>query len=360
MGNKNQKSNEISILHTSDLHLSDKKPATLHALKEILKISKKKKIDILTIGGDLFDSALDANILRPKLRKLFSGNDFEIIAIPGNHDIEAYEKNLDFGSDITIFTKQPFEIYTKKNLTIVAVPFTEIFTKDLYKSLRNCSNQSDTNILLIHCTLDIDFSSGDFGSESQYCSVSSKTLSELGFDFIFAGHFHKSTINKKIGENSTFIYPGSPISLTKKELGRRNAILYNENKNRINTVELDTFYRDRYIANIVPGKEKEELTKIENWINTHTSSNCELEIFTRGYISKSEKHFGRALKEIVKIKEQATIENECENISEVLKHPLYSKFKKKLEEKSLPEHLEVDNIAIKVISELLSKRELRK
>ena len=101
----------IRILHTSDVHLSREKSETLDALREVLRVASERNVEILTIGGDLFDTEEDADALRPKLRNDFSGNRFKIIVIPGNHDQWAYRRNLSFGSDMRILIKEPFDVY---------------------------------------------------------------------------------------------------------------------------------------------------------------------------------------------------------------------------------------------------------
>ncbi|MEM3885440.1 MAG: metallophosphoesterase [Nitrososphaerota archaeon] len=87
----------MRFLHSSDLHLSERKSETIYALAEILNLSKDLYVDVLTLSGDIFDSPEDAEVLRPRLRRMFSGNNFKIIAIPGNHDFDVYRANLDFG-----------------------------------------------------------------------------------------------------------------------------------------------------------------------------------------------------------------------------------------------------------------------
>lgn len=98
----------MRILHTADLHLKQDDKKTVEALKEVLKEAADQKVDILTIGGDLFDTPADAETLRPKLRSLFEDNPFEIIAIPGNHDEEVYQNNLRFGNDLEVLTDTPY------------------------------------------------------------------------------------------------------------------------------------------------------------------------------------------------------------------------------------------------------------
>lgn len=114
------------------MHLSRRNKRTLEALQEVLDVARKSKVDVLTISGDLFESEEDAEALRPDLRtKVFSGNDFEIIVIPGNHDSEAFRKNLDFGSDLRVLTKVPFDIIKEDEVAIIGVPFLEKASEDL-------------------------------------------------------------------------------------------------------------------------------------------------------------------------------------------------------------------------------------
>lgn len=86
----------------SDLHLRRDNPRTIHALDEILRIGKKEKVDLLTIDGDMFDSSEDANDLRSELPGKLSSNNFEILVIPGNHDINAFTQNTFYGNDVKL------------------------------------------------------------------------------------------------------------------------------------------------------------------------------------------------------------------------------------------------------------------
>ncbi|MHC1636382.1 MAG: metallophosphoesterase [Candidatus Methanospirareceae archaeon] len=61
-------------------------------------------MELFVISGDLFDKGIDAEILRPKIREIFSNNGFKIILIPGNHDSEAYKSGMYFGEDTIVLT----------------------------------------------------------------------------------------------------------------------------------------------------------------------------------------------------------------------------------------------------------------
>ena len=109
----------MKILHTADIHLREYGDERWKTLQRLIEIGKKEKIELFVISGDLFDKDIDAEILRPKIREIFSNNGFKIILIPGNHDSEAYKSGMYFGEDTTVLTdlNEPFEY---KDLTILS------------------------------------------------------------------------------------------------------------------------------------------------------------------------------------------------------------------------------------------------
>ncbi|RLC75527.1 MAG: DNA repair exonuclease, partial [Chloroflexi bacterium] len=54
----------MRIVHTSDLHLGGKNPKSIDALKAVLRVAESQEAELLTLGGDIFDSPADANTLR--------------------------------------------------------------------------------------------------------------------------------------------------------------------------------------------------------------------------------------------------------------------------------------------------------
>ena len=346
-------------MHTSDLHLTENRRETLKALKKILDKCRECKVDLLTIGGDLFDSERDAEVLRPKLRRLFNDNPFHIIAIPGNHDREAYSANLDFGPDLKIATTEPFEIHTYKGVTVVAVPYQDKPSDQLLSKLENAAKDAKTRILLIHCTLDIGFTNQDFGEETAkiYFPVSSETLSRLKYDFVLAGHFHTQTCKKSLNGNRCFIYSGSPISHTKKEKGKRQAVLIDTEKGETKGIFLDSFYHDSIQLYVRPGKEEETLRKFKEWMALRSADDCELEVIVTGFLKISEPEFRKALENIGK---NAEILHEYRNVERVLTHPVYKRFLKKLEAiEEIEAEEKVKDFVIDAMSRLLADRKLR-
>lgn len=236
----------MKILHTADVHLNEKKPESLRTLKLILEFAKTQNIEIITIGGDLFDSPEDADALRTRVRHIFSNIDFPVIAIPGNHDEDVFQRNLDFGTKFYALTTKPAERYTLSSypkINIVGVPFTAHVSEELLFSLNNLHKPESINILLLHCTLDISFSEGDFGeNERVYFEIDKLTLSALGYDYILAGHFHTKFDLRELGASCKFVYPGSPVSLTWKELGERSVAILNTETKTLESHSLESSY----------------------------------------------------------------------------------------------------------------------
>jgi len=353
----------MQILHTADLHLSDKNPKTLEALRVILKKAEEYKVDLLTIAGDIFDSDEDANILRPILRKFFSNLDFDIVAIPGNHDQSCYLDNLDFGSNFRIITGHLRTIEFDDDVLLCALPYTPRLTSELFSQLKETVVPSKTNILLLHCTLDIGFSSSDMGSERdvQYFPISPQVLAELGYKFILAGHFHKNTINKDIGNDTFFVYPGSPCSITTKETKKRAVVLVDTKKETVNAIPMETFYYDSLEVMVYPNKEYEAINNIRSWLQDHSMDWCELEIIVKGFGRISEKDFSRELSQITSNKVKVNIVNEYRDISVVLNHPIYQQFKDILNNEDLERKQvqNIDSIVIEIFSNLIARGDIK-
>lgn len=351
----------IRILHTSDLHLSKKRKETVEGLHEVLRVAKEHEVDVLTIGGDLFESDKDAEVLRPHLRKVFSDNKFDIVAIPGNHDREAYRKNLSFGSDLKILTQEPFEVYSLgESIAITGVPFVDRPSEELITMLTKQVNPDMTNILLLHCTLDIQYASSDFGDEERrgdYFPISGSTLSTLGHDYVFAGHFHGDFEKRLLDNGCQFVYPGSPVSTSWKHTGQRKVALLDTEEGDIKEIPIDSFYYDVLSVLITPGMEKERLSEIKKWIGSHAGKKCELRVEVNGYGKMDENKFEKLLK---KACAQAEFDNLFRNVEDILEHPLYVGFKKIIKTREeIPDKGEVDYRAIEVLAGLKANRRIR-
>ncbi len=330
----------MKIIQTSDLHLSSKKPERIKALENIISIATEQKADLVLISGDLFDSDEQADVLRPTLRNMLSSLPFTIIAIPGNHDMGSYRADLNFGNSIKIMTSKPFDIIDHEDTRLIPLPYSNQNFNDLVFDLKNEIDKSRINILMLHCTLDIPYlGEEEYGQEERqaYLPVNSRVLGDLGFDFIMAGHFHSRVVENHISDKTVFIYSGSPVSVTKKEQGRRRVTLLDTNKSknkRLSFLELDSFYHDRIEINFYPGKEDKLFKELKSKLASFTGHDVCLEIKLGGFISMGEKDLG---KEISKVMDGSGFESgrleiieEYRDIKSVLEDPLYKAFKENL------------------------------
>src|SRR6056297_76958 len=134
-GSRPRRRSVTTVVHTADVHLRADAPERLEALEAVLDVAEDRDADVLTIGGDLFDRPDDVDELRSDLRnRLFSDRPFEIVLIPGNHDVAAFRGDLFFGDACTVVAdEEHFGTWVDPSgsYKIVAIPYRETVTDDL-------------------------------------------------------------------------------------------------------------------------------------------------------------------------------------------------------------------------------------
>ncbi|MGM0366272.1 MAG: metallophosphoesterase family protein [Actinomycetota bacterium] len=354
----------MKIIHSSDLHLNKNCPERAEALDRILEAGQKQKAEAVLIAGDFFDSKADSDYFRPVLRQKFNDIGFKVYLIPGNHDYGSFEGDLFFGNQLQVLNKKPFEVIDFNQLRVVAVPY---FNQDFNRyamEIGEAKAKDRPNALLLHCSLDAPFISGDeFGEEQGegYLPVSSRVLAELGFNYVLAGHYHSRFMVHDISDTCTFVYPGSPVSVTRKEKGPRAvALLDTEKRQGIGSLSIKSSYYDRLTFSLEPQKEKEVLDRMAGELSSHDPSYALLEVILEGFTSMGE----RTLKEkidntLAGFKNyNLNLSHNYRDIAEVLSDPLYIKFRDKLKERDLDEALrkEIDNSCRLFLSRLKYER----
>ena len=326
----------MKILHTSDLHLNQIDDERWNCLVYLLEIGKKEEIDVFVISGDLFDKNVNAEYLRQYLRKIFSDNGFRIIIIPGNHDRASFgtcESGLYFGSDVSIIynLNNPVEL---ENVRIWGFPFEPIGERIVLEKLHRIVDRltlDKSNILLYHGELlDAFFSRNEFGEEGdeRYMPIKLSYFRDLNFQYILAGHFHTRFEIWKIENGGYFVYPGSPISITKREKGRRNVNLF-EIGAPPNEFNLDTYYYEDIVIDVDPFKDDNLSDALER-IFSDLHPNAKICLTVKGYlnskaIGKGENELVNEIKEIVSGK--CIEENYLfEDINQLFEDDLFLKF----------------------------------
>jgi len=351
----------MKILHTADIHLREYKDNRWKALEKLIEVGKKEIIQIFVISGDLFDRGIDAENLRPKIREIFSNTNFKIVLIPGNHDSGSYRSGLYFGEAIVILTdlNSPFEW---KDIRIWGMPFENIEGGKILDKLHSLANKLTTdkkNILLYHGELlDAFFSTRkDFGDEGEgrYMPVKLSYFNHLKIDYVLAGHFHSRFNVQRLENGGYFVYPGSPISITRRETGKRSVNIFKVGEPP-EKYSLDTPYFEPIVIKFDPFNDKKPVEIVKKYFNNlHPEARVILTV--KGFansktIGMDETELKEQLYKIVKNKcDKEDFHYEVEDIRTILEDDLFRRFMKKLEQSDYNEEKkkELQEVAIKAM-----------
>jgi len=353
----------MKILHTADIHLTEHKGDRWNTLLKLIEIGKQERIEIFVISGDLFDKGADAENLRPKIREIFSNNGFQIVLIPGNHDCNSYKTGMYFGDDTIILTdlNSPFEY---KDVRIWGMPFEPIEGEKILIKLHSLANNltaDKKNILLYHGELlDAFFSRRDFGDEGEerYMPTKLSYFKDLNIDYVLAGHFHSKFDVMTLENRRYFVYPGSPISISKREIGPRKVSVF-EIGEPPKEYPLNTPYFEELIIEFDPHKDKKPLETVKasfKGLRPETKVILTIEGYINGKeIEMSETEIKNRIKEITSGK---CVEQHLEfrDIQTILEDDLFKKFLDKLEQSDYEQEKKkrMREIAIKAMMEARS------
>ncbi len=223
----------MRILHTADVHLQRKGDERWGALERVVALAQQEQVGLLAISGDLFDAEVDAEALRPALRALLGGHQFQVLLLPGNHDQHAYRPGFYFGENVRVLTqRQPVRI---GNTSVIGLPYGDLRDERLVAELRACGEavaSAETSILLYHGelldALPVDTERADFGPEgtARHMPVALRYFEDVPVDYVLAGHFHSRFQEWALPGGGFFVYSGSPISITRRETGQRAVNLF--------------------------------------------------------------------------------------------------------------------------------------
>lgn len=333
----------MKILHTADIHLKEYGDDRWKTLQKLIDIAKKEKIDVFAICGDLFDKGVDAEKLRPQIRELFSGHKFKILLISGNHDQDSYRGGLLFGENVHVINdiREP---YINQDVCIWGLPFEPIRGEKIISKLHwLASNLSPDkrNILLFHGELlDTFFAPGDFGDEGneRYMPVKLAYFKDTALDYVLAGHFHSSFDVRRIDSGGYFVYPGSPVSITKRETGRRKANLFKLGEPP-QEYPLDTPYYEDVVVEFDPLKDQKPLELIKERV-AGLPPEAKLLLTVKGFFNGeiagiTEEILIKKINKLVEKKSAGSSVYLFKDIRVILEDDLLKNFKQKLDKMNL-------------------------
>lgn len=329
----------MKILHTSDIHLKEYEDERWKAFCELIELGKEHNIDIFIVSGDLFNKDFDADNLRPKIRGLFSNCGFKIVIIPGNHDSESFKSGFYFGEDAIIIDNLEVP-YSCDEVNIWGLPFESIGGEKILEKLRSLNIANDKkNILLYHGELtDTFYSRKDFGEDEneRYMPVKLSYFDDLNINYVLAGHFHKNFDVLTLKNGGYFVYPGSPISITKRETGQRKVNIFTLGE-APKEFPLNTPYYEEINIELDPFKHSEPLKIIKEELDG-ISANAKAILTVTGYINSDtiDQNETELMEGISKISEGKAVLNNIEfkDIKTIVEDDLFKSYIEKLEQRN--------------------------
>ncbi len=319
----------MKILHTADLHLKEGEPQRLEILKWLIQKGRELKIDAFLIAGDLFDSDNDATILRPAVRRIFEPGPFKILIIPGNHDTISYSSNYDYGQNTIQLTQTPFEIIELAGLNIAGVPYQN---KKFSECVINLPRNID--ILIIHGTLyDTSFIFSMISDlETAYMPIYPTNLENIAH-YVALGHIHSHTFSSTY-QNTQVVYPGSPIALDTKCIGKRFTYYIDIDRAKLNIKPLEVenapYWEEREFF-VFPGIEEKILKDIDEYLSAGATRNIMYNIYLKGFIAESDKIFNNSVNHLKEkyakkfLDLRLTLDN-IQSWDKIMQNPLAKKF----------------------------------
>ena len=243
----------------------------------------------------------------------------------------------------------------------MGIPFESIGTEEILDKLRSLANSltpDKTNILLYHGELlDAFFSRKDFGDEGEerYMPVRLSYFTDLNIDYVLAGHFHSRFDVWRLESGGYFVYPGSPISITKREIGRRKVNIFDVGKPP-REYPLDNPHFEEVTIRFDPFEDTDPIEVVrERFNNLHSEATIILTV--TGFVNGEAIRMNEIelVKKIKKIAARQCIDEcyEFKDIQVILEDDLFKSFIEKLEQTDYNEEKkkQIRDMAIKAMME---------
>lgn len=332
----------MRILHTADVHIREYQDERWTAFQEIINLAKSEEVDALVISGDLFESSADAHKLRPKTRELFTSIEFPVMLIAGNHDAEAYPEGAFLGEKVTVIHDfmKPVAI---KGVFFWGFPYEDMLEDEILEYLNFAAGRAQegtTHILIFHAELlDITGGWGDYGEEGRrrYLPVKLSYFQNLPWQYILAGHFHNTFDVHEFKAGAYYVYPGSPVSVTRRETGPRKVNLFEVGK-APEPRTLKSFYYEKMEIRLDPLQQENPIRLINQKLQD-LPENVRLLLDISGYfngkqLNMTEEELQRAINKLAG-KGIEVSAMEFRDISDILEDDLFHLFLERLEMRTI-------------------------
>jgi len=333
----------MKILHSADIHLRTVGDSRWQALEHLVRVAEQHSVALLVICGDLFDRHIDVHRLKSPLRDLFQDIDVQIILLPGNHDVRAVAEGDYYGENVTVLSRSDHFLDVNK-VRVFALPFEKIDGEKILEKLlwiRQRTSSDKANILLYHGELlDMIYARDGFGDEdiAGYMPVRLSYFDGLGLDYVLAGHFHRNFEVRRYA-NGYFVYPGSPVSVTKKENGVRRANLFEVGKQPM-PIELGTSHFEEVLVRLDPTSQEDPIATIAKRLDSY-DDNARVLLTVSGFVDlrsmgKGEAEFAKEIGALM-TPQVEKIDQHWNDVSAVVQSDLFERCMDKLAGEDMPQ-----------------------
>jgi DNA repair exonuclease SbcCD nuclease subunit len=279
----------MRIVHTADVHLKKAEEKRLQIFQGLIRKAAEMGADYFIIAGDLFDSDADATQLRNTVRKMFEGVKYTFLIIPGNHDMESFGPEYEYGKNVVQLTDVPFSCHKIEGFKFCGVPYGERKFSDSIRDM-----PKDVDLLIAHGTLyDRSFIFSVLEDiETEYMPIHPVHLEGIA-RYVALGHLHSRNIELRYGKTQV-VYSGSPTALDTKCIVPRHFYIIEINGAEVNVskhpVEGAHYWAEKEFF-VFPDVEETIVTDIELFLAEIDRSTAVPNVSIRGYTLASEREF---------------------------------------------------------------------
>ncbi|WP_174616200.1 metallophosphoesterase family protein [Virgibacillus ihumii] len=228
---------QITFIHTADLHLDSPfiglshipehifkkvKDSTFDALSQLVQAAVSRNVDFVLITGDLFDNEKQNLKAQIRLKRAFEElhrHQINVYLSYGNHDfINGNVHPVEFPENVFVFPDENVTSFTfEKNGQKMASIYGFSYENRAVTENKTSEYQPSE----IHNLFHIAMLHGSLSSNTEhdvYAPFQLGDLTEKDYDYWALGHIHKREILK---ENPAVVYPGNIQGRNRKESGAK-------------------------------------------------------------------------------------------------------------------------------------------
>ena len=218
-------------------------------------------------------------------------------------------------------------------------PYEDLHEEEILEYLHLAAERCQKNkkhILLFHGELldvvDGFRITGEAGRQ-RYLPVKLGYFANLPWHYVLAGHFHSNFDIHEFRNDCYFIYPGSPVAITRRETGKRRVNFLEPGK-LPEAIELNTFYYEKMDIQLDPFNNLNPLPLLSERLKS-LPENARLLLEIDGFyngrnLEMSEKELQRALNKVAG-KKAEIVRMEFRDIREIVEDDLFKTFLQRLE-----------------------------